>query len=269
MPPLLTASNLPAGASFDQASGSFRWIPGAAQTGKYDVLFSAASAGGESSSQPVTIEVGSGQPEIDKLEHACSPGAIASIQGTWLSEGSGETRITVNASDVPVLAASADHVQFLCPLSLPGTWLDIVAETASGNTPPVHTVMQDASPWIFSAELPQQRQGIVSFAGSADLAMPRNSQTAGHPAQPGDELLILGTGFGSATETWVRFGELSVDVLSIDADTARAGMYRIRVRVPDSVPLGDAVPVQAGLTAPDGTTLTSNSVTIAIEPVHR
>ena len=269
----LAASGLPAGASFDSAGGRFQWTPAAGQIGKYEVLFTATSADGRSSSQPVAIEVGSGLPAIKAMDHLCSPGAIASLTGTWLAEsgsdGAAATKVAINGQDAPVVSASAESVQFLCPVSPAGTQLDIAIATAPGTTAAFQSTMQGASPWIFTTESQDQNPAVVSFAGTAELAMARNALTPAHPAQPGDQLLIWGTGFGSANDTWVKLGALALNVLSLDPVAGRPGVYTIRVQVPQSAAVGDAVALQAGVTGPDGAALASNTVTIAVEPVRQ
>jgi uncharacterized protein (TIGR03437 family) len=113
----LTASNLPAGASFDIASGDFRWTPEAPkglayQLGKLfplekrSVTFTATNSARISSTGSVLIEADPGLPVIGELRNAasqqsqvvppktpnpaqptvmsCAPGSVASLLGRWL-----------------------------------------------------------------------------------------------------------------------------------------------------------------------------------------
>jgi len=128
-------------------------------------------------------------------------------------------------------------------------------------------VMQSASPWIFGLGGSGQNQGMVSFVGSTELAMARNSQVPAHPAQPGDEILIWGSGFGSSSGmVSVKVGGVDAQVDAVHAVPGHAGVYSIQVRVPVPTVFGDEVPVQLQAIGPDGKQFNSNSVTLVIEP---
>jgi uncharacterized protein (TIGR03437 family) len=134
--------------------------------------------------------------------------------------------------------------------------------------------MQSASPWLFPLGDSSQTQGVVSFVGTTELAMARNAQVAAHPSQPGDEILLWATGLGSSSEAWsgmvsVKLGGVDAQVEGVSAVSDRAGVYAVQVRVPVTMVFGDAVPVQLDVINPDGLKFTSNSVTIAVEPVTR
>jgi uncharacterized protein (TIGR03437 family) len=209
------------------------------------------------------------------------------LSGSWLSDGDspfsdpsgttmelGGTKVKVNGNYVPVLSASSTEVQFVCPSGSPGSPLAVDVETESGAGGTLSTVMQDASPWIFSLGDSSQAQGVVSFAGTTDLAMSRNAQVAAHPAQPGDEVLLWGTGFGSSSEAWsgmvsVKLGGVDTAVDGVRAVPGRAGLYAVQVRVPVPMAFGDSVPVQLQVIGTDGKPYTSNTVTVAVEPVSQ
>jgi uncharacterized protein (TIGR03437 family) len=285
LPVQLNAAGLPSGASFDPATGHFEWTP--AQSGKYDVAFTATGAEGQSSSAQVTIDVSSGDPALQSVDHLCSPNALGSVSGSFLavpgqfvsdpsgtSMALGGTKVNINGQYVAVLSVSPAEVHFLCPAVDPGTQLQVALETASGVTQPLNTVMQSASPWIFSLKAPDQNQGVVSFAGATELAMARNSRVSAQPAQPGDEILIWGTGFGSMADVsagtvTVELDGLSAEVESINAVPGHAGVYTIQVRVPQATAPSDAVPLQVQVMGPDGKVLSSNSVSIAVEQISQ
>jgi uncharacterized protein (TIGR03437 family) len=281
----LTASDLPAGATFNTASGGFEWTPGAAQTGEYKVTFTATNSANQSSSSQVSIEVVSGTPTVATVERPCSPGAVASLTGSSLSQPGpalsdpsgdafelGGARVKVDGQYVPIVSASAAEVDFICPTLFPGTRFEVGVETAAGVSATSSAVMQSASPWIFSLGSQGQAQGMVSFAGSTDLAMARNAQLPAHPAQPGDEILLWGTGLGSVTvaspaTVSVSVGGVDSEVEAVNPVPGQAGVYTVQVRVPVPMVFGDAVPVEASVIGSDGKRFKSNGVTIAVEPV--
>jgi len=278
------ASRLPSGATFDPESGMFEWTPNATQIGKYNVTFAANSAAQSSSTTQVSIEVTSGTPTLASMDRSCSPAAVASLRGSWLSEGGSSlsdpsgneldlegTKVRVNGEYVPVLRASSTEVRFLCPSLAAGTQLTVGVETQAGVSEPLNTVMQSASPWIFWLGGPAQTQAMASFPGTEELVMTRNAQFAGHPAQPGETILFLGTGFGAFVDTIpgtvsVQIGGVDAEVEGLSAVPSDGGLYTLRVRVPVPMAFGDEVPVEVRVTGPDGKVFRSGGVTIAIEP---
>jgi uncharacterized protein (TIGR03437 family) len=281
----LSASDLPAGASFDAASGNVDWTPSATASGKYTMTFIARNTAGQSSSTQVTIDVTSGAPTLATLERACSPGAVASLSGSSLSDADsavsdpsgqaidlGGTKVKLNGQYVPVLSVSRTSVYFACPTISPGTPLDLAVETGSGVSGTLSTVMQSASPWIFALGSSSQKQGVVSFVGTTDLAMERNSQIPAHPAQPGDEILLWGTGFGefpSSAAISVNVGGVDTNVEAVRAVPGHAGAYTVLLRVPVPAAFGDSIPVHLEMIGADGKAFNSNSVTIAVEAVQQ
>jgi uncharacterized protein (TIGR03437 family) len=249
------------------------------------VTFTATNPAGQSASSQVAIEVSSGDPKLAPADRACSSGAVASLTGTWLAElGSavadpsgnamelGGTKVKVNGQYVPVLSVSPTEVDFVCPSLLPQTQLAVAVETASGVSAPLSMMMQSASPRIFALDASGPNQGVVSFVGTTELAMARNSQVSAHPAQPGDEILLWGTGFGSSSgaaygTVSVKIGGVDAQVDAVNAVPGHAGVYTVQVRVPVPTVFGDGVPVQLQAIGPDGKQFNSNSVTLAIEPV--
>ncbi|HTX39896.1 MAG TPA: putative Ig domain-containing protein [Bryobacteraceae bacterium] len=283
----LAASGLPAGASFDAASGRFEWIPSASQRGSYQLTFRATNTAHQSSSAEVTVTVGSPAPRLARAERLqCSPGAVATLNGSGLAEvrpsppdpsGNrvtlGGTRVSINGQYVPVMAASDEQVRFLCPVLGPETELEATVETDAGVSEALRARMQEATPVIFSLDDAGQNQGVISVAGTADLAMPRNYRVPSHPAQPGDGILIWSTGLGSPAAVspravQVEIGGAEAEVESVRAAPGHAGVYAIQARVPAAVSFGNTVPVELRVNTPAGRQFASNSVTMAVEPVR-
>ena len=284
LPIQLAARGLPAGASFDPESGRFRWIPDESQEGKYVIAFTASNLARQLTSEELTIEVGAGAPALTSSQTlACSPNAIATLTGTWLappesvlwkpSGGAmdlGGVRVRINGQSVPVLYSSATRVDFLCPNLDAGTQLSVVVETPGGITKPLTATMNEASPTILSMGGSGQNQGPLSFVETQDLVIARDFRMSGHPAQAGDEVLILATGLGAAGGTssvalFVKIGEAYAAIESVQPVPGHEGLYSIKVRIP-VVGFGDAVPVQLEALTSNGQ-LSSNVVTAAIEAV--
>ncbi len=148
----LTASDLPPGAVFDAAAGVFQWVPDVASQGIHHVVFTEIGSAGGSIRAKSTLEVDSGTPVVTRVVNAaslsesaaCSPGAIASLEGKWLVEGPATsdatghstklsgTVVRVNGVEVPIIAVSVSRVDFLCPAAAPGSTLQIALETPAG-----------------------------------------------------------------------------------------------------------------------------------------
>src|SRR5579871_3209537 len=278
----VTAKAIPDGASFDPAIGRFDWRPSVSQVGRHELTFTATNSAGQFSTKRITIDVNLGAPELDHSERpSCSPRAIASLTGKWLTASGdlsldpsgtttdlGGTKVKVNGQDVPVLSASSSQVQFLCPPLDMESAVEVVVETPFGATEPLSMVMNSGSPKIFALGVSGQDQGLVSFAGTTEMAISRNFWVPGHPAQPGDEILIWGTGFGTDllnTPMSVKFGDVQAEVEAVRAVPGHAGVYTAQVRVPVSIIFGNAVPIQLQMIGPDGKLFNSNRVMIAVE----
>jgi uncharacterized protein (TIGR03437 family) len=217
----------------------------------------------------------------------CSPNAIASVKGEWLAPAGaalsdpsggalelGGVAVKINGEAVPVLFSSATEVRFLCPAQEPGAQLSTVVETPSGRTDALTGSMNAVSPKILSVDGSGQQQGLVSFAGMSDLAMERNYQVSAHPAQPGDELVIWATGLGAGGVVppgalQVKIGGVNAAVVSVQPVSEQAGLFAVHVVVPAGVPVGDAVPVQLGLSTVDSQQVLSNVVTAVFESIRQ
>jgi len=282
----LTVGDLPAGATFDPASGRFEWTPNTSQGGTHRITFGAVNSAQQVSTVEVTIDVDSGAPVLSASEEVtCSPGAIASLAGKWLAESGttlsdssgkaldlGGTKVRINGQSIPVLFASPTRVSFLCPALAPGTQLSIAVENASALSEALSATMQTASPAILSLDGSGRDQGLIFFAGGNDMVVERTPRIQGRPAQAGDQILIWGTGLGPALDAStgtlsVKLGEVNAEVLAVRAVPGYPGMYAVRVRVPEGLMSGDAAPVQLQVATPDGKQFNSNSVTLAVEAV--
>jgi uncharacterized protein (TIGR03437 family) len=290
-PVSLTASGLPAGASWDVSTGEFVWTPNESQAGQHKVTFTAINSADISTTERVRIDVGSGKPVVSTVvnaatnspDAACSPGSVASLLGNWLSGGaraadpSGSslelvgTYVYVNGTPAPVLYADSTRVNFLCPQIGAGTVLEAVVETEAGKSEAVKTVMQQLSPGIFSLDGSGLGQGLVSLHGTPDVATVRDFRNAGQPSQPGDYLSIRATGLAAlddlfAGKLMVKIGGIPVQADTVDKLAGFAGVFNIKVKLPEGVPTGSDVPLTLEFPGRDGGV--SNTASIAIEPVR-
>jgi len=122
-------------------------------------------------------------------------------------------------------------------------------------------------PILLSTE--DDSQGWISFSGTSALATVRDARTAGKPAQPGDLLSLRASGLGNDLPFLVKIGEVYAEILSNMADPETAGARLIQIKLPPSTAFSSSVPVPLELTLPDGHRITSNTVTIAAEPVQQ
>jgi uncharacterized protein (TIGR03437 family) len=286
--PVQLSADVPAGAVFNPLNGQFEWTPDISQAGKYQITITATNVAGQSSRAQVQVEVDSGRPVVvGSSALACSPGAIGTLNGKWLVESEGRfsdasgsvlelggTTLRINDQPVWLLAASRTRVNFLCPAVEPGELLSMTVETAAGISEPVKAVMRAASPEIFSLDGTGENQGVVSFADMNTMVSDRNYRVSAYPAQPGDEILIWGTGLGLPGEgrgesVVVTLGGMAAEVLAVRPVPDHAGVYTIQAFVPATTVFGDAVPVKVQILMQDGKRFTSNSVTVVIEPVNQ
>jgi len=314
LPFTLSASNLPAGASFYAAKGQFLWIPQAAPGAgsatraqstveRRMINFTVTDSAMKSTTGSVAIEVDSGLPVITGLRNAasqqsqpaiakaalpsaaaspgCTAGSVASLLGRWLASGAspvsdptggstqlGGTEVIVNGNAVPVVYASSTRVDFVCPEAVAGQ-LEIAVHSGSQASNLIQA-RQEPTLGLFSADGTGLGQGMVTLSGTSLLATPRSYLNAGQPAEPGDSISILATGDGldsNPSGVQISIGGIPTAAAQVQAMPGMAGVYQITVTVPNSVTPGDAVPVVARVTGSNGRALTSNAVTMAIEPL--
>jgi hypothetical protein len=175
----------------------------------------------------------------------CSPLAVATLRGSFLPGNAGPVsdrtgrsislggaRVLVNGSYTPILYASSDQIDFLCPNVPPATGLAIAVETAAGLSNRMETKVEEASPGIFKA----------GGAGSA--------------------LSIRATGINwvekfQTIRPMVRAGAQYLPIESITADPEEPGVYTLRVKLPPDL-AADSVPIVLEMVKANGRSVTSN-----------
>ena len=275
----------PAGRYFRSRGRRVPWTPLASQEGAYQVVFQAVDVAGETGSAAVAIEVGDGEPVVTRVvnaasrsaETACSPGAIASLEGRWLSQESpaedpsgaslrlGGASVLVNGTAAPILYSSERRVDFLCPPAPPGTPLQIILQSAGEIAPTVETIEQAMAPGIFSVDGSGAGQGLVAHDDDSTLAMIRNYRYASLPALAGDQLVVYATGVTEAAHLLVEIGDTRATVESITPVPGKPGLFLIAVATPQVS--GSAITAAVRVTGelPGGSAVRSNPVSIALE----
>ncbi len=283
----LAASDLPAGAAFDAASGVFQWVPDVASQGTHRVVFTELSPAGSSVAASSILEVDAGTPVVTRVVNAasrsesaaCSPGAVASLEGRWLAEGQATsdpagqstklsgTVVRVNGIEAPILSASISRVDFLCPVALPGSTLEVALQTLSNFARPVQTVSQEITPGIFSIDESGSGQGVITHSGTATIVMTPNYRYLSRAALPGEPVTIYATGIEAAKEVSVVIGGVATTAQSIVAVPDLAGMYRVSVVVPSGT-AGGETSVSLKVKQSGESIVTSNEVRVSTESVQ-
>ncbi len=280
----LSTGALPAGASFDSSTGEFRWTPDATQLGAHNITFHATDAKGAERDASVAVQVDSGEPVVTGIvnaatrsrDRACGPGAIAAIEGRWLTDGTAAsdpsgnstelagTKVWADGMPVPILSASSTELSILCPDSVAGSEIQLVVQTGQGAATPLRTVFRPAAPGIFALDGSGKGQGWIEAEGTGAAAVVRNYRVPGQPAIAGERLLIYATGIGNLTGVSVQFGANPALPAAVTAVPNHAGLYRIVVTMPDLDLQQDSLPLLVIGYGPEGT-VSTNVVNIAVE----
>ncbi|HUB32540.1 MAG TPA: putative Ig domain-containing protein [Bryobacteraceae bacterium] len=273
-PLTLSASALPAGATFNAANGDFEWTPSGQDLGSHTVRFDAANSAGLTTTRTVEINVGSELPEIQKLQNlagasavaACVPGSGATLVGSFLSVDA-QSRVVINGEDAVILKATPARIEFVCPASAPGTALSISVETSAGSSEPVLTTMQEAAPGILT--LPSTRKEVQALAfieESIQVPTTPGFDLDGQPARPGDNISLLASGVqcdgtSSPQNVAVQFGADYQAPATIV--TEYTGICRVHTMVPFGLP-GGRVPLMIRINGKTGQAVDSNTVFIDV-----
>jgi uncharacterized protein (TIGR03437 family) len=145
-------------------------------------------------------------------------------------------------------------------------------------------MMHEVSPALFTLGSVRADQGLGFIVGGNELAMPRQEGSTGRPAVKGEHISIFANGLGRVAETVlpgeaapldrllrltmgirVLLGDIEVEPLFAGLAPGEVGVYQIDVSIPDVSPVGPAVPLYIEVVLNDGSVVTSNTVTLAIE----
>jgi uncharacterized protein (TIGR03437 family) len=282
---VITAAGLPAGSVFDTNIGACDWTPTVDDLGKHEFSLTATDAQGARTTRSVVVYIGTGAPVLTQLRNVaggdvCSPGAIASISGWFLSSSDkhltdrsgrssslGETRVLVNGAYAPVLSVAAGQVEFLCPALPVLTPLVIAVETPFGQSSGLQTTMQESAPAIFTVDGSPQGQALAVHAGSDEVVALPNFRLSARPAVSGERIFVRATGIECAVsrQLWVNLGGQAVVVDSAEQVRQLAGICELAFRIPASVS-GGFVSLTIETMRSDATVSSSNRTSVALQP---
>jgi Putative Ig domain. len=228
----------------------------------------------------------------------CSPGSWATLLGVAFTEqypliaqeiplptNLGGVEVSVNDSPVPLLYVAQSQINFQCPRLPIGSAIQVTVKTETGFTSlPFSGVMREATPALFTMGYSGSGQGAVLIANSYEVAMPPTNEIPSRPARRGEFLSVYANGLGEVVELVPVGSPAPLDPLIGLKDTVRVflggvevspdfaglapgaiGLYQIDVPVTAAVPSGPNVPLRVEVTRADGSAVTSNEVTVAIE----
>jgi uncharacterized protein (TIGR03437 family) len=226
----------------------------------------------------------------------CSPGGLATLSGAGLTAQAaqkatsfplltrlGDAQVEVNGVPAPLLFVSDSRVTFQCPLLAPGSPLEVTLRTESGvSTSGVRSVMQAAAPGLFTWGT--AGQGVIMDAATNEIAMPATKGIASRPAAPGEYITIFANGLGEVingvtvgtpapddrlvllkNKIKVVIGAMEIDPAFAGLAPGTVGLFQVNAQLPSDVPAGPSVPLYLKVILADGTIVSSNPVTIAIE----
>jgi uncharacterized protein (TIGR03437 family) len=229
--------------------------------------------------------------------NACSPGRQVLLTGIGFTsqapqQASGNplptelagVQVIVNGVAAPLLSAAESRLIFQCPSLDPGTPLHIAVQGPSGPAIPLaETVMTAASPELFTLATSQgdaTNQGVILLGATDQIAMTANTNVPSRPAIAGESLTIYAIGLGEVAsgtasqsdspallknQIRVVIGGTEIAPGSVVLAPGALGLFQIDLQLPQEVPSGSAIPLFLKAILPDGTTIESNEVTLAID----
>ncbi len=220
----LTASNLPAGATFNATTGAFQWTPAFGQAGDYTVTFTMTDQGGLSDSilVPIHIDHVDRPPILDIPDHQATLGQllIFSAAGTnpnvgstltysaqGLPQGASLDPNTGLVSWIPGPAQAGDYVvRFTASDGILSTTQSVLIEAAVTPTPPSVTI-------VLSPNYPVAQGTVVTVHAIASSVAPITGVTLTLNGQP---VTLDATGKGQITAG--PPGLMNLQAVATDAD---------------------------------------------------
>jgi uncharacterized protein (TIGR03437 family) len=210
---------------------------------------------------------------------ALAPGALISISGDRLAEGSAQSvdvplpqqladaQVIIGGRVLPLSLAGPNQLNAVVPFDLEtNTQHQLIVLRGNTYSQPIFVDVADSQPAIFTD--PGSKQALI-YAVRADAAP--FLVTPANPAQNGDGLIVYAAGLGIVNPT-VNAGDASPSPaastvnavqmniggadLKVDSTTLIPGMvsvYQVKATVPQGLQPGDAIPITirvAGQTSP-------------------
>jgi uncharacterized protein (TIGR03437 family) len=225
----------------------------------------------------------------------CSPGGLANLSGAGLTTQAPQSatsvplptrladmQVDVNGAPAPLLFISDSRVTFQCPMLAPGSPLEVSLRTESGiSTTAIRSVMQAAAPGLFTWG--RGGQAVIMNAATNEIAMPKTKGIASRPAVPGEFITIFANGLGEVidgvaagtqapedrlvllkNQIKVVLGGTEIDPAFAGLAPGTVGLFQVNAQLPADVSVGQGVPLYLKVILADGTVVSSNVVTLAI-----
>jgi len=276
LPVSVAVANKPKSATFDPASGLFKWTPVPQELGTHEISFTATNSLGFTTTKTVEINVVASRPSLTGLRNgagpgavaACSPGSLATLLGTSLASSASAkpVRVLVNGISASVIRAAGEQIDFVCPQLAPGTPLKISVEAGDISSNEVSAATEKTAPGLFS--LDGSGNGIGMVLHDRGLAALPRFDREGMPATSGDAITLFATGINceennSDSKPLLYFGHTYQQV-TLSKSSSFAGVCEVHTVVPSGV-TGTKVSLVLEAVREDGTTVRSNQILIAIE----
>jgi uncharacterized protein (TIGR03437 family) len=261
-------------------------------TGKQDIAMALAGKGVS------LLKNGAGSPPaVNSLVNSATltagpavAGSLTTIFGSGLAYNSGAGAangapdtlfgLTVqgNGTDAPLIYASPTQTNIQVPWELAGQPQATFLVTRNGATTTLTVPLATYAPGMFAMNSQGTGQAAaIIVATPPAIAAPAGAFAGSRPIRHGEYLELFGTGLGpvncceqtgqpgysyntTATLPIVTVGGQTATVQYSGAAPGLLGAYQVNILIPDSAPLGSAVPIQLSIGG-----VASNTVTIAIQ----
>ena len=233
------------------------------------------------------------------------PGAYVSVYGDRMADSTvlggaplqlalGGTQLLLGGKPLPLLFVTPGQVNGLIPQSLPvGTQVELQVQRDSTASVPVSAYVTDLQPGIFTTTANGQGQGSIVIVGTSQVAGPVGPGQ--QPVSRGEYISIYGTGLGAVVasdgvspppadgqpapasgspyyttvaKATVTIGGVSIPPTPYDFSGLSPGyvaLYQVNVQVPANAQTGNAVPLVLTMTDANGHSVSSQTVTIAVQ----
>lgn len=229
-------------------------------------------------------------------EAFCSPGSWAVLFGKGFTSEAplhaqtvplpvniGKVQVSVNGTPAPLLLVSESKISFQCPMLPHGTPIQVQVESEAGIAI-LESTMLEATPALYALDSSGFGQGVALIAGTNDLAMPSTEGVAARPVRKGEYLSIYANGLGETEEKLaagasapldrlihvknkirVYLGGIEIAPAFVGLSPGAVGLYQINLPVPPEAPVGAEISLYIEVILSDGSVVTSNTVTVAID----